>query len=61
MTVLEAVKLTITKLEGISVPMKHIQTIGAPINEAITMLQASVQAMEDAELKEADAKEEAGE
>ena len=52
MTVLEALKLTVDKLEGIQVPIKQMQQIGAPIGEAIAMIQASVSAMEAAEAAE---------
>ena len=61
MTVLEAIKQAVAKLESISVPVKQMQAIGAPLIEAVAMLQASVTALETAEQKEEAAEEEAGE
>ncbi len=46
MTVLEALNLAMETLNGISVPVPQLQTIGLPIGRANDLIRASVDALE---------------
>lgn len=46
MTVLEALKQAIETLNGISVPVPQLQSIGMPISQATSLVQATVDALE---------------
>lgn len=47
MTVLEALKQTLDILNGISVPVPQLQSIGMPISRATGMIQATIDALEN--------------
>ena len=46
MTVLEALNLAMETLNGISVPVPQLQTIGLPIGRANDLIQASIDALQ---------------
>lgn len=46
MTVLEALKQAIDTLNGISVPVPQLQSIGMPISQAISLVQATMDAID---------------
>ena len=46
MTVLEALNLAMETLNGISVPVPQLQTIGLPISRANDLIQASIDAIQ---------------
>ena len=45
MTVLEALDLAIETLNGISIPVPQLQSIGMPISQATNLIQASIDAI----------------
>lgn len=53
MTVKEALKMTVDLLNGISVPVSLVQSIGEPVAAAIGNLTACIAAIEENEKKEA--------
>lgn len=59
MTVLEALNLAMETLNGISVPVVQIQSIGMPISRASDIVRASIDALAKAE-QQAEQKEESG-
>jgi len=46
MTVLEALNLAMETLNGISVPVPQLQTIGLPISRANDLIKASIDALQ---------------
>ena len=46
MTVLEALNLAMETLNGISVPVPQLQTIGLPISRANDLIRASIDALQ---------------
>lgn len=46
MTVLEALNLAMETLNGISVPVPQLQTIGMPISRANDLIRASIDALQ---------------
>ena len=56
MTVLEALNLAMETLNGISVPVPQLQTIGLPISRANDLIQASIDALQK-NMKTEEAKE----
>lgn len=59
MTVLEALNLAMETLNGISVPVPQLQSIGIPISRANDLIRASIDALAKAE-QQAEQKEESG-
>lgn len=67
MTVLEALKQAIETLNGVSIPVPQLHSIGMPIDRATSLIQASIDALEknvkteeepeDEETEEAESKE----
>ena len=51
MTVLEALKESIDKLNQVNVPISMIQQIGLPVQNAMGLIQASVNALEQGALQ----------
>lgn len=46
MTVLEALKQAIETLNGVSIPVPQLHSIGMPIDRATSLIQASIDALE---------------
>ena len=46
MTVIEALKKSVNILNGVNVPISMLQKVGAPVSSAISLIQASVDALE---------------
>ena len=57
MTVMEALNLAMETLNGISVPVVQIQSIGMPISRASDLVRASIDALAKAEQQEDQKKE----
>lgn len=52
MTVMEALKKSMDILNGVNIPISMTQKIGIPVNDAVSLIQASVTALENAANKE---------
>lgn len=62
MTMLEALNLAVETLNGISIPVPQLQTIGLPISRANELIQASIDAIQkNMKAKETEETEEAEE
>lgn len=61
MTVLEALKQSIAELNQVNVPISMIQQIGVPVQKAVALIQASVDALEKAALQPPEEGQEAAE
>lgn len=59
MTVLEALKQAIDTLNGISVPIPQLQSIGMPISQVTGLIQAVMDAIEKGTQTEEEPKEDA--
>ena len=58
MTVLEALKQATDILDSVNIPISLVQKIGNPVNDAVTLVKASINAMEQAEKEQKEESEE---